>query len=108
MVWKTPGRFGSRRCSCFTMTSKRAAERFFLAILDLSRPQGAVIGRHPCHPAPIKPKWAGAGPKRASANRIEIKVQVTPSQADALMNDFSAQSTHLPQQARSPGNVQRE
>jgi hypothetical protein len=36
----------------------------------------------------------------AGANRIEIKVQVILSQADELMKEFSAQSTHLPQQAK--------
>ena len=36
----------------------------------------------------------------AGANQIEIKVQVSRSQADELMKEFSAQSTHLPQEAK--------
>ncbi|HEV8293302.1 MAG TPA: hypothetical protein VGP94_15305, partial [Tepidisphaeraceae bacterium] len=94
-VRNIPGGRGSRLCSCFTITSNKAAERFFLAILDLSRRKWRLWGDILVTLAPKK-----AGPAQmAGANRIEIKVQVTLSQADELMKDFSAQSTHLPQGA---------
>jgi len=67
-----------------------------LAILDLSRRKWRLSGDILVTPAPEK-----AGPAQmAGANQIEIKVQVSRSQADELMKEFSAQSTHLPQEAK--------